>query len=96
MTRFYFDDERKYSPAGLTDLRSATVNNATFAVLAVRNGFHTFLKHMSPTLEFSLDKFIRIQNDNKHQILDDVSCLHYNFNLDVIVFLLAVLLVRQR
>ena len=86
VTRFYFDDERKYSPAGLTDLRSATVNNATFAVLAVRHGFHHFLKHMSPTLEFSLDKFIRIQNDNNHQILDDVSCFIYIFLFHLMAF----------
>ena len=86
VTRVYFDDERKYSPAGLTDLRSATVNNATFAVLAVRHGFHHFLKHMSPTLEFSLDKFIRIQNDNNHQILDDVSCFIYIFLFHLMAF----------
>jgi endoribonuclease Dicer len=77
VTKFFFD-ENKYSPADLTDLRSGMVKNATFAVLAVRHGFHTFLKHASPSLSYSLDKFIRQQNDSGHQILDDVSLFLQN------------------
>ena len=74
VTRFYFDDERKYSPADLTNLRSATVKNATFGVLAVRHDFKRFFKFRSSLLIYWLQKFIRIQGRNNHQIPDDVSC----------------------
>ena len=74
MTRSYFDDERKYSPSDLMDLRSATVKNATFGVLAVRHSFQHFLKIELNLLIYSLQIFPRCQKHNGHQIPDDVSC----------------------
>ena len=74
MTRSYFDDERKFSPADLIELRSATVNNDTFGVMAARHDFHPFLNFESPNLRYSLDMFQEIQEVYGHQILDDVSC----------------------
>ena len=72
VTRYYYDDPLEYSPAILTDLRSATVNNEMFAVLAVRHGFHSHLKYMSVTLTALLDQFIRIQEQNGHKTKHNV------------------------
>jgi endoribonuclease Dicer len=74
VTRSYFDDERKFSPADLTDLRSATINNDSFGVMAARHDFHPFLNFESPNLRYSLNMFQEIQKVYGHQILDDVSC----------------------
>jgi hypothetical protein len=70
VTKFFFD-ENKYSPADFTELREAMEINATFALLAVRHSFHTFVKHESPHLKYWLNKVI--QNDCNHQLFDDVS-----------------------
>jgi endoribonuclease Dicer len=74
VTRSYFDDERKFSPADLVDLRSATVKNETFGAMAARHDFKPFLKFESDNLEYWLDKFQLIQTRYDHQIPDDVSC----------------------
>ena len=73
VTRYYYDDPLEYSPAVLTDLRSATVNNEMFAVLSVRNGFHLYLKHMSVTVNNLLDQFVRIQEENGHKTMQNVN-----------------------
>jgi endoribonuclease Dicer len=74
VTRFYFDDERKYSPADLVDLRSATAKNITYAAMAARHDFNPFLYFESDILEYSLDKFQLTQARYGHQIPNDVSC----------------------
>ncbi|KZS02245.1 Uncharacterized protein APZ42_000786 [Daphnia magna] len=73
VTRFYFDNPCQYSPAILTDLRSAMVNNETFAIIAVRNRFHLYLKHLSLNLNAILDRFIRAQEENGHLFMHNVS-----------------------
>lgn len=57
----------------LTDLRTAIVNNETFAVIAVRNRFHLYLKHLSLSLNADLDRFIRAQEENGHPYMHNVS-----------------------
>ena len=79
MTRFYYDNPRQYSPAVLTDLRSAMVNNQTFAVMAVKNRFHLYVKHESLKLSLIMDQFVRAQEDNKHLLLHDVSSINLFF-----------------
>jgi hypothetical protein len=66
------------TPGELTDLRSALVNNATFASLTVRNGFHKFLKYTSPKLMDMVDVFVKFQEERNHVINEDVSWYHYN------------------
>ena len=70
----------EYSPAELTDLRSAMVNNETFAAIAVRNSFHLYLKHQSLSLSVMVDGFVRAQQDNGHLLMNDVIYL----NIDAI------------
>ena len=57
-----YKDNLKHNPGKVTDLRSALVNNITFAYLAVKNGFQKYLKHMSPLLNNAIDKFINLLN----------------------------------
>ena len=57
----------------LTDLRSATVNNETFAVVAVRNRFHLHLARLSLPLDALIDSFVKSQEENGHLLLHDVS-----------------------
>ncbi|XP_057374674.1 endoribonuclease Dicer-like [Daphnia carinata] len=59
------------TPGALSDMRSALVNNVTFAVLAVRNGFHRFLKHMVPNMHQSIDGFVQQQEMCDHAIPDE-------------------------
>jgi Ribonuclease III domain len=66
ITRHLYEDERQHSPGALTDLRSALVNNAIFAVLAVRHGFHQFFLHLSPGLSQVIQRFVRLQQANSH------------------------------
>ncbi|KAF4526429.1 hypothetical protein B566_EDAN015061 [Ephemera danica] len=66
ITRYLYEDVRQHSPGALTDLRSALVNNAIFAVLAVRHGFHQFFLHLSPGLAQVIQRFVRLQQANNH------------------------------
>lgn len=72
ITRHLYDDTRMHSPGALTDLRSALVNNTIFASLAVQNGFHRYFKHLSPGLNEVVEKFIRLQEESDHCLLDDL------------------------
>lgn len=72
ITRYLYEDPRQHPPGALTDLRSALVNNTTFAVLAVRYEFHRFFKHFSHTLNQVMDKFIKAQEGNGHCINEEV------------------------
>jgi dsRNA-specific ribonuclease len=61
------------TPGELTDLRSALVNNVTFASLAVRNGFHKFLKYNSSKLMDMIDNFVTFQEEHNHAVNEEVS-----------------------
>jgi endoribonuclease Dicer len=73
VTRYFYDNPLEYTPAILTDLRSAMVNNETFAVMAVKNHFHLYLKHLSLSLNVILDRFVRAQEENGHLLMHNVS-----------------------
>lgn len=56
------------SPGDLTDLRSALVNNVTFACLTVRHGFHKFALVKACKLTEIVNKFVFHQERRNHQI----------------------------
>lgn len=58
VTRHLYLNHRNMSPGNLTDLRSAVVNNYSFAVLAVKLGFAKHLKSLSPPLFHIVNKFV--------------------------------------
>lgn len=62
------------SPGALTDLRSALVNNVTFACLAVRYGLHTCLLAYAPQLHEIINRFVKFQEERDYAINDEV-CL---------------------
>ncbi|KAL1493216.1 hypothetical protein ABEB36_011312 [Hypothenemus hampei] len=72
ITRHLYEDPRMHSPGALTDLRSALVNNTIFASLAVRHGFHKYFRHLSPGLNEVIERFIRLQEESGHSILDEL------------------------
>ncbi|CAG9824066.1 unnamed protein product [Phaedon cochleariae] len=63
------------NPGQLTDLRSALVNNNTFASLVVRNGLHKFLLMINSTLQGMIDKFVGIMETKQFEIDDQVLIL---------------------
>ena len=56
------------SPGDLTSLRSALVNNNTFALLVIKYKFDRFLKHLSPTLQDSILEFLNITSNDTHTL----------------------------
>ncbi|EFN79336.1 Endoribonuclease dcr-1 [Harpegnathos saltator] len=60
------------SPGALTDLRSALVNNITFACLAVRYGLHTCLLAYAPQLHEMINRFVKFQEDRNYAINDEL------------------------
>ncbi|KAK9890121.1 hypothetical protein WA026_008931 [Henosepilachna vigintioctopunctata] len=72
ITRHLYEDPRMHSPGALTDLRSALVNNTIFASLAVRNGFHKYFRHLSPGLNEVVEKFIRLQEESGHNLVEEL------------------------
>lgn len=72
ITRHLYEDKRMHSPGALTDLRSALVNNTIFASLAVRFGFHKYFLHHSPGLHDVVERFIRLQEQCGHALVDEL------------------------
>ncbi|KAK4871507.1 hypothetical protein RN001_015631 [Aquatica leii] len=75
ITRHLYEDPRMHSPGALTDLRSALVNNTIFASLAVRHGFHRYFRHLSPALHEVVERFVRIQEESGHALVEDLYLL---------------------
>nr|XP_023016629.1 endoribonuclease Dcr-1 [Leptinotarsa decemlineata] len=72
ITRHLYEDPRMHSPGALTDLRSALVNNTIFASLAVRNNFHKYFRHLSPGLNEVVERFIRLQEEGGHPLVEEL------------------------
>lgn len=77
ITRHLYEDSRMHSPGELTDLRSALVNNTIFASLAVRHGFHRYFRHLSPGLQEVIERFIRIQEESGHALVEEYLLAEY-------------------
>ncbi|XP_014473379.1 PREDICTED: endoribonuclease Dicer [Dinoponera quadriceps] len=60
------------NPGALTDLRSALVNNITFACLAVRYGLHTCLLAYAPQLHEIINRFVKFQEERDYTINDEL------------------------
>ncbi|KAG8230614.1 hypothetical protein J437_LFUL004526 [Ladona fulva] len=67
----------KLNPGQLTDLRSALVNNITFASLAVRHGLHRHLLHLSRNLMDVIDSFVDFQVQRNHDVTEECLTLMY-------------------
>ncbi|TPX64090.1 hypothetical protein SpCBS45565_g06135 [Spizellomyces sp. 'palustris'] len=59
LTRFFFNSYPHLSPATLTDLRQAAVNNESFSRMAVSLGLHRCFRHESSSLQLEIDKYVQ-------------------------------------
>jgi len=83
ITAHIYEQYSNLTPGDVTDLRSALVNNVTFASLAVRHKFHTYILHNSPAILAVIDNFVDFQQKNGHTISEEVFwCFYYFANLD--------------
>ena len=63
-------NKAELSPGDLTHLRSALVNNNTFALLALENNLHKYLLHMSPSLFPENNQFVGlVEEDDIYELL---------------------------
>lgn len=83
ITCFIYERCGHLNPGEITDLRSALVNNNTFASYTVRCGFHKFFLHLNPRLTNYIDKFSEFQEGRGHVIDDTILILlqENDFNL---------------
>ncbi|XP_025991526.1 endoribonuclease dcr-1 [Solenopsis invicta] len=72
ITCYIYEKCGNLSPGELTDLRSALVNNITFACLAVRYGLHIALLAYAPKLDEIIDRFVKFQEDRDYVVNDEL------------------------
>ncbi|XP_078032947.1 endoribonuclease Dicer-L-like [Augochlora pura] len=72
ITSYIYEYCGNLNPGALTDLRSALVNNITFACLSVRYGLHTALLAYAPQLNISIDRFVKFQEERNHLVNDEL------------------------
>ncbi|EGI69620.1 Endoribonuclease Dcr-1 [Acromyrmex echinatior] len=72
ITCYIYENDVNLSPGDLTDLRSALVNNITFACLSVRHGLHTALLAYAPKLHEIIDCFVRFQEERDYVVNDEL------------------------
>ncbi|GJQ77072.1 Dcr-2 [Trypoxylus dichotomus] len=75
ITMHIYETGKHLNPGNLTDLRSALVNNITFACFTVRCGFHKHLLAISNKLQSYIDRFIKYQENKDFSVNDDVLIL---------------------
>lgn len=75
ITCYIYESCGKLDPGELTDLRSALVNNNTFASLVVRNGLHKHLLLINSTLQGHIDKFVEYSKCKNYEVDTDVMIL---------------------
>lgn len=72
ITCYIYESCGNLSPGDLTDLRSALVNNITFACLAVRYGLDTALLSYAPKLHEAIDRFVKFQQERNYVVNDEL------------------------
>lgn len=72
ITSYIYENCGDLSPGDLTDLRSALVNNITFACLTVKYGLHTAMLAYAPTLAESIERFLKYQQERDYQVDDEL------------------------
>lgn len=73
ITSHIYENCGELKPGEMTDLRSALVNNVTFASYVVKNGLHKFLcSELNPSLDSAIIMFVEHQEQRDHEIVEDV------------------------
>ncbi|XP_053977112.1 endoribonuclease Dicer [Hylaeus volcanicus] len=72
ITCYIHENCENFEPGALTDLRSALVNNITFACIAVRYGLHGALLAYGPSLNDAIYRFVKFQDERNHVVNDEL------------------------
>ncbi|XP_018402854.1 PREDICTED: endoribonuclease Dicer [Cyphomyrmex costatus] len=75
ITCYIYENNENLSPGKLTDLRSALVNNITFACLSIRYGLHVALLSYAPKLHEIIDRFVKFQEGRDYVVNDELLCV---------------------
>lgn len=98
ITRHLFESHTDIDPGELTDLRSASVNNESFAKVAVRHDLHEHLEHCSGLLVEQIKDYVKFVTElHGHHAFPSVKCpkvrylsctIQYSFDISIVVYLL--------
>ena len=77
IAHLYACDE-ELDPSRLTSIKSALVNNNTFALLAVRFNLHKYLLHFEQKLESAIKQYIDLQEEDIKRMLEVCPCATYD------------------
>ncbi|GBP91875.1 Endoribonuclease Dcr-1 [Eumeta japonica] len=73
ITAHIFEQHQNLNPGELTDLRSALVNNVTFASYTVKLGLQKYLcSQFNPVLDSAIINFVEYQMQRNHVMTEDV------------------------
>ncbi|XP_060820377.1 endoribonuclease Dicer-like isoform X2 [Bombus pascuorum] len=72
ITNYIYESCGNLNPGALTDLRSALVNNITFACLTVRHGLHIALLSYAPQLNNIIERFVKFQEERNYAVNDEL------------------------
>lgn len=75
ITCYIYETCGNLTPGDLTDLRSALVNNVTFACFTVKYGFYKHMLSINQKLDKSIEKFVLYQESKNYVVNDDVVLL---------------------
>lgn len=74
ITSYLYSVYPKLTPGQLTDLRSCSVNNNTFAVVAVSQSFHSHILCDSSGLRESITRYVNFTPDSTKRLGEEPSC----------------------
>nr|BAW35366.1 Dicer3 [Locusta migratoria] len=75
ITSYLFETYSHLTPGQLTDLRSALVNNNTFAAYTVKYSIYKYCRYSALELFHKVDAFVRYQEAHGHKVTDEVLLL---------------------
>ncbi|KAG8781886.1 hypothetical protein FRC12_021420 [Ceratobasidium sp. 428] len=67
----FFADEEKWSPHGMTLIKSSMVSNRVLAIICVESGLHRFLLHDKPSLTQNIKSFVEEVEAGKREAQTD-------------------------
>lgn len=86
ITWYYYQKYSDIDPGELTDLRSASVNNETFAQVAVRRNLQQHLQHCSGLLISQITEYVKYLSESH----DAGKSLHGNKGPKVLVIQICI------
>lgn len=93
MCRHLIRDRRYFSAENVTDIIHQLTCDSMWALIAVRNEFHKYLRHTSPQLRNDIASFVALLQRTKFRTIEDVSLfkqipLKKKFQIFIAIYLL--------